>query len=309
MNPGLPEERSFTIAHGVVTIGRTKENAIHCLHKSISRKHAQLQYDGATVRLIDLGSRSGVYFNGRRVATCDLSLGDQFRCGDITFLVKDPTAPRWSSGDYAPGAQTLPSPFALEPRLGRRPSSAPPAEPTSEAASSRFKDKLFLLIRASELCVSGLPLERLLEELVVLAVHGVELDRLVLLTRDDESGKLRPRLVRSFVGPSSEPYSKRVVDWVEREGRAATFGDVSTDRALPGDAAVDLDVRGALGVPLNPGTGTVGVLYADSTSRRDCFRPDDLAFLRALANLAALAIASAPLRTRSGGANGSRERR
>jgi hypothetical protein len=43
-------------------------------------------------------------------------------------------------------------------------------------------------------------------------------------------------------------------------------------------------------VPLNPGTGMLGVLYADSVSRPDAFRADDLVVFRALANMMAVRL-------------------
>ena len=51
-----------------------------------------------------------------------------------------------------------------------------------------------------------------------------------------------------------------------------------------------------MAVPINPGGGTIGVLYADSVSKVGAFRPDDLALFRALANMAAVAMDSAALR-------------
>jgi putative methionine-R-sulfoxide reductase with GAF domain len=44
-------------------------------------------------------------------------------------------------------------------------------------------------------------------------------------------------------------------------------------------------------VPIDAGHGIVGVLYADSLTVPDVFRPDDMAVLRAFANLIAVAIA------------------
>jgi GAF domain-containing protein len=108
---------------------------------------------------------------------------------------------------------------------------------------------------------------------------------------------MRPRVIKTFVALSQQPYSKRVVDWVVDHGSPACFADVSRDRSLPGDASKDFNVRGAMCVPINPGGGTIGVIYADSLSRSDGFRPDDLALLRALTNLAAAAIESAALRS------------
>jgi adenylate cyclase len=296
MNPGLPEEQTFPLAPGRVTIGRTKDNAVFCLHKSLSRKHAQLDYDGSKLQLTDLQSKNGVFFNGRRVGRCELGEGDSFRCGDITFLLEGATArsPRTSVQDRA--AQTLPSPFAIDPSVSKRPTAHPEPHVVVED-DQRYKDKLFLLIRASELCVSEMSIDRILDELIVLAVQVLAVDRIALLTLDDATLEMRPRVIKTFVAAGQQPYSKRVVDWVVDHGSPASFADVSRDRSLPGDVTRDFNIKGAMCVPINPGGGSIGVIYADSLAKADCFRPDDLALLRALANLAAVVIESAALRS------------
>ncbi|MDF2692097.1 MAG: Adenylate cyclase [Labilithrix sp.] len=300
MNPGLPEEQQFTLTRGTVTIGRTKDNAVFCLHKSLSRKHAQLDFDGVTVKLTDLQSKNGIFVNGKRVTRCELLEGDSFRCGDITFLIESATtrSPKGSIAAFQDrAAQTLPSPFALDPSVNKRPAARKNAHVTVEDGDQRYKDKLFLLIRASELCVSEQSIDRILEELIVLAVQVLEVDRIALLRLDETTLEMRPRVIKTFVPQGQYPYSTRVVNWVVDHGSPASFADVSRDRTLPGELARDFNVRGAMCVPINPGGGTIGVIYADSLSRSDCFRPDDLALLRALANLAAVAIESAALRS------------
>ncbi|MBX3264277.1 MAG: FHA domain-containing protein [Labilithrix sp.] len=302
MNPGLPEEQQFTLPQGTVTIGRTKDNAVYCLHKSLSRKHAQVDFDGVKVKITDLQSKNGIFVNGKRVSRCELLEGDSFRCGDITFLVEGTTTRSTKVSNQSAlrpqdrAAQTLPSPFAIDPNVSRRP--AVHVEPNVTLADEqRYKDKLFLLIRASELCVSELSIDRILDDLIALAVQVLDVDRIVLLALDDVTLDMRPRVIKTFVAPHQYPYSTRVVDWVVDHGSPASFADVSRDRTLPGELARDASVRGAMCVPINPGGGTIGVIYADSLSRPDCFRPDDLALLRALANLAAVTIESDALRS------------
>jgi adenylate cyclase len=302
MNPGRPDERVFPLSVGTVTIGRTKDNAIFCLHKSLSRKHAQLQFDGVRLRITDLQSKNGVFVKGRRVGECELIEGDSFRCGDITFLLEGATTRADMSHEMDRTAQTLPSPFALPPKARR--GGFTPSASVESPDEPRYKDRLFLLIRASELCVSELRIDNILDELVALAVQGVELDRIALLALDESTLEMRPRVLKSFVRTEEPPYSTRVVDWVVDRGMPACFADVSRDGALPGDASIDRAVRGAICVPINPGGGIIGVIYADSISRADGFRPDDLALLRALANLAAIAIENAALRSANARAPG-----
>jgi adenylate cyclase len=293
MNPGLPEEQSFPLAIGGSTIGRTKDNDVFCLHKSLSRKHAKLEFDGAKIRVTDLASKNGIFFNGKRVQKCEVVEGDMFRCGDITFLVEGATArhPKMSTGP----AQTLPSPLALDPSLSKRVTRVPSPAVIVED-DQRYKDKLFVMIRASELLVGEMSLERLLDEMVVLVVQVLEVDRIGLLVLDEQSLELKPRIIKTFVGAAPRPYSKRVVDWVVDHGSPASWANVSLDKTLAGDAREDQQIRGAMCVPINPGGGTIGVLYADSVSKADCFRPDDLALLRAVANILAIGIESDALR-------------
>lgn len=292
MNPGLPEEQSFPVPVGSITIGRTKDNDVHFLHKSLSRKHAKVEFDGERVRIVDLQSKNGLFYKGRRVVTCELGDGESFRCGDITFLLEGATTrtPRMS----AP-AQTLPSPLAMGPSAGRRPTKVSPAQ-IAPADGQRYKERLSLLFRASELLVAEMTLDRLLDELLGVAVKGIEVDRIALLVLDEATLEMRPRVVKSFTSPMPRPYSRRVVDWVVDHNEPASFPDVSRDQSLRGDPEEDRTVRAAMAVPVNPGGGTIGVLYADTVTKTDAFLPDDLALLRALANLAAVAIEGDALR-------------
>lgn len=292
MNPGTSEEQTLLLAPGTSTIGRTKDNQIVCMHKSLSRKHAQLDYDGVKVRVADLQSKNGLFHEGRRVPTCELVEGDSFRCGDITFLLEGATM-RQPKRSAAGGAQTLPSPIGLDAAFDKTTRKVP--EPVV-VEDQRHKEKLFLLIRASELLVGELGLERTLEEIVVLAVQVLEVDRIALLSLDERSLQMKPRVLKTFVGAAPRPYSKRVVDWVVDKGSPTSFNDVSRDTTLPGNAKDDATIKSAMAVPINPGGGTIGVLYADSVSRAGVFRPDDLALFRALANMTAIAMDNHALR-------------
>src|SRR6185369_14768854 len=136
---------------------------------SLSRKHAQLEFDGQKLRITDLQSKNGVFVKGRRVGRCELVEGDSFRCGDITFLLEGATArsPKQLLHTKESAAQTLPSPFAANPSASRRPTAHPQPHVMMED-EQRYKDKLFLLIRASELCASQMTIDKILDELLIL---------------------------------------------------------------------------------------------------------------------------------------------
>lgn len=286
LNAGLPDEQTFALAIGTATIGRTKDSEIFCLHKSLSRTHAKLEFDGTRIQVTDLGSKNGVYFKGRRVQECTVVEGDSFRCGDVTFLVEQTTT---RNPKYASPVQTLQSPLAAAVQAKKVTKLGEVALSDDDQGA---KNRLFALIRATELPVGQLPIERQLEEIVMLAVQVLEADRIALLTLDDRTLEMTVRAVKTFVGAGSRPYSRRVVSWIVDRGAPAIVADVSRERALPGDASDDASIRAAMCAPINPGGGTIGVLYVDSLSRAGCFDPDDLALVRALANVAAVALES-----------------
>ncbi|MCL2726085.1 MAG: FHA domain-containing protein [Polyangiaceae bacterium] len=281
-------EKTFPLPLGKVTIGRTKDNEIFCVHKSLSRKHAEIECDGVGVRITDLASKNGVFVDGRRVKECDLGVGDTFRCGDVHFLVgdlADDDASQTTSKPPPPSARTLPSPLADDARVRRR------AAPVTNADDGRTTDKLFALIRATELVASGQRIDKVLDELVVLAAQVLTIDRIAVLTRAGNARELERRVVKTFDSESQSGYSQRVVDWVLTHGNSASFPDIKSDRTLGGNRALDDGIRAAAGIPIDAGSGVIGVLYVDSMTAPDIFRPDDVALLRALANLVAIALA------------------
>ena len=294
MNPGKLDEQSMVLTPGLLTIGRTRDNTIVCEDKSLSRRHAQLENDGTRVRVVDLQSKNGVFFEGQRVPSCTLLEGDSFRCGDVTFLLEGATA---RNTTLSAAIRTLPSPLALDNRPGK---SGPKLGAAVNIDDHRYKEKLLALIRAGELLVGDLALEGVLDQLIVLAVQVLDVDRIALLTLDEATLEMVPKVQRTFAGVALRPYSKRVVDWVMDHGSPGAFADVSKDKTLPGDVREDDQIRGAMAVPVNPGGGAVGVLYADSVSRPNAFFPEDIALFRAFANIAAVAMENDALRRRSG---------
>jgi DNA-binding winged helix-turn-helix (wHTH) protein len=74
------------------TIGRARECHLIIDHSSVSRLHAQLEFDHEQVVITDMGSRNGTYVNGRRLQAnepCRLRAGDRINLGQICTLEFD----------------------------------------------------------------------------------------------------------------------------------------------------------------------------------------------------------------------------
>ncbi len=75
----------FPLFKDKLTIGRTADNDIQLNAPYISRKHAVITTDGDTTRLIDWGSKNGVYVNSKRVTEYFLGNGDIVTIGNAHF--------------------------------------------------------------------------------------------------------------------------------------------------------------------------------------------------------------------------------
>lgn len=83
--PGEQLGRKWELGHGKMTIGRDTGNDIVIPKNAVSRKHAQISFDGNMRVLTDLQSTNGSYLNGRQVISAPLNQGDQVKIGGTIF--------------------------------------------------------------------------------------------------------------------------------------------------------------------------------------------------------------------------------
>lgn len=79
----------FPLFKDRLTIGRTEDNDIQLKLSYISRRHAVVMSEGDTTRVIDWGSKNGVYVNSNRVKEHFLSNGDIVAVGDAKFRYEE----------------------------------------------------------------------------------------------------------------------------------------------------------------------------------------------------------------------------
>ncbi len=75
------KELRFPLFRNRLSIGRTRHNDIQLDLRFVSRRHAVIATDNDTTRLIDWGSRNGVYVNKKRVTEKILKSGDVITIG------------------------------------------------------------------------------------------------------------------------------------------------------------------------------------------------------------------------------------
>lgn len=76
-------QHETVISHSPFTIGRLPDKDIVLPYSYISRSHAEIVYEGDQFHLIDCGSRSGCYVNGKRVDRHALTTNDVIHIGSL----------------------------------------------------------------------------------------------------------------------------------------------------------------------------------------------------------------------------------
>jgi predicted component of type VI protein secretion system len=119
MHSGPTPGKTFPIEGDVLTIGREASNAISINDAEVSRKHAQLVFQGGKYILTDLGSTNGTFVNGQRLTGQHvlqpgevISLGEQISLLYEAVAHVDPNATMVSSAARMPVA---PAPVAPAP--------------------------------------------------------------------------------------------------------------------------------------------------------------------------------------------------
>ncbi len=305
MNPGTPSEQSFELPEGSTTIGRTEESTICVLHKSLSRRHARLERAGERILLVDLSSKNGTFVDEVRIERHELSVGMSFRCGEVTFKLSEGASaePPALEPTQVQALHTRFSAGPMDTLVRRRTDSQGGSvlKVRGSGSGDRAQDKLQVLLKVSQLLSSPGPIESLLERILQLVFQILEVDRAAVLLVDPASGQLRSRVAQTASGeqPTGPFYSQHIVDYVRTHSVAALFADAQVDPRLgTADSVMLQSIRASLCAPLKPRDQVLGVLYVDNVSLANRFTQEDLVFLTAFANPAAIALENSLLSQR-----------
>ena len=83
------KELRFPLFKDRLTIGRTQQNDIQLAASYVSRRHAVVVTDGLATRVIDWGSKNGVFVNSRRITEHFLKNGDIMTVGTAEFRYEE----------------------------------------------------------------------------------------------------------------------------------------------------------------------------------------------------------------------------
>ena len=73
-----------------LVIGRGSEAEFCLCEPTLSRRHAEIGFDGPVLFVRDLGSMNGIFVNGVRCDRTELGEGDMLRIGELELRVLEP---------------------------------------------------------------------------------------------------------------------------------------------------------------------------------------------------------------------------
>jgi pSer/pThr/pTyr-binding forkhead associated (FHA) protein len=79
----------FELRHGSNVVGRGTDADLQLLDQGVSRRHLDVQYDGNTTTVYDLGSTNGTSVNGHEVGSHQLRHGDVIRLGHTRLVFQE----------------------------------------------------------------------------------------------------------------------------------------------------------------------------------------------------------------------------
>ncbi|PYQ11299.1 MAG: hypothetical protein DMH00_08635 [Acidobacteria bacterium] len=141
-------------------------------------------------------------------------------------------------------------------------------------------------------------LTELLNRVLDLAIQIMAAERGLIFLREEGTGELKVRVARNLEHETirdAGEYSQRILKEAA-EGRAIVTLDAGTDRRFESFESVSLyNIRSLVCAPLRIRDRILGTVYLDSRSPAALFGEEDLEFLEAFANQAAIAIENAQL--------------
>ena len=294
-------DQSFELPPGrSVVVGRGLASDIPLYDPTISRRHAELTAGPDGVQVTDLGSSNGTCINGSRVTSGRLRPDDSITFGKVVFRLRAPTADSGNpvAAELGPPAGTIVRqlmvsggvPPALTSRDG--PNAGSQLRVSATTGEARQAMKLSMLLDVSQKLSSELELEKLLRTVVDMTFEIMNVDRVTIVLRNEQTGDLVPTISRSRLGDvQAQQVPRSIAEKVIEERVAVVSQNAAADSRFKGQSIVMQSVRSAMCSPLMASADRVlGLLYVDNVTAPNSFTDEDLQFLVAFSGLAALGI-------------------
>lgn len=306
--PDTEKEKFYYLKFGSNTIGRSEDNQIVVMDESLSRHHAEIDITVAGVTVKDLQSLNHTFVNNHQIEQSPLLEGDIIHCGNVEFKFVATTAqkqPSISPEKTAPlpkhttiVKQFSPSQLSsikLEnPQSSRiKHQSKSTIKLAEKNRQERTTKKLEILLEVSKELSSPTEPALLLEKILDLVMAIIDVDRSAIIMREAKTAKLLTKAVKCRTGIecSQNFYSTSIINWVfEQEQGIITTNAKVDQRFNTSHSIIAQAIQASICIPLKPRQEIIGVLYVDNLSMANIYCDEDVEFLTAIANQAAISL-------------------
>lgn len=291
---GADAGKTFQIAEGTTSIGRSMENDIILNDAATSRAHAQILTRENKYYIRDLNSTHGTFVNEvRNNHEMLLGINDIIRIGNCELLFQVESDSGTSPGvvdRHKPILGPDQDPLTLE--GGETIAFRLSAEDTaSETALSENHTEMFS--RVAKAIQSIFDLDNLLSVLMDMLFEVFEPDRGMVLLREKDDQPLQRRVARP---DENFKVSHTVIDHAISERMSLLIGDIAEDqRFAAAQSIITQSIQSAICAPLLSKNRVLGVIYLDSKANQISYQKEDLALLNIIAANAAISIENAIL--------------
>lgn len=301
---GPDKGRTFKTQDDTVLIGRGSDQ-VPLTDQTVSRRHAELRFDGNGWVLTDLNSANGSYVNGVRLdKPVRLKHGDQVRLGSSLLVYSgDETLEQLSGSNIPMDLVTLdasvPDAGSIVASVASSDDSVVMAAPDTAYAVKSWK----AMRELSDVIGSLVSPTQLLPRVMDIVFEEVEADRGVVFLKDEDTGDLLPEVVR-FKNRKVRAESQRgaftasrsVMDHVMRTREGVLCTNVLRDERFDaGKSIMSLGMRSLICAPILARERILGVIYLDCPVNRHTYNEHELRLITAIAYQTGLALENARL--------------
>ncbi|OKH18920.1 adenylate/guanylate cyclase domain-containing protein [[Limnothrix rosea] IAM M-220] len=305
-NTGESSGEQHQLQAGVNSVGRAIGNTVVIVDDSISRRHAEIEISFDHVLVRDLKSLNHTFVNGQLIMEKRLRNGDLLRCGNVEFRFVDLRPPlpnatippteeaEENSSSFIQTINPQATSIKIKELLTEKNQGQPSVLRLRQAdEGQRALDKLNILLEiAKELSSPDEP-ENLLQKILDLLFEIMSVDRAAILLKNPQTNQLDCKAIklRNPTQKSTRFYSQKITDYVFEKGEGILTSDARVDQRFGrSESILFQSIHASMCVPLKPREDVIGVLYVDNLSLVNLYTDEDMSFLAALGNQAAIAI-------------------
>lgn len=313
--PDTPDRRVYELKPGLNTLGREITNTIVLLGETVSRHHAQINVAPTEITIVDCQSSNHTFVNQVQLGIDAYRLhdGDLVRCDTFGFQFAEhltSSEPQPIVTDRELSIENLKQialhqqPEQLEELVHQKANNNSPKErllvlsevigvPALVEREQHTVNKLKILLEVSKQLWSPDEPDNLLLKILDLLFQIMDIDRAVILLVDPDSGQLELKAAKSRPNIPEDPqsYSRRIVELAYQSGDAIITQDAKDDDRFDNSVSIIRQViQNCMCVPFKNYTEVMGVLYIHNSSLLVSYTHEDLEFLSALSNQAAVVI-------------------